>query len=213
MTHPLWEPGRGSVSGASFAEDNRRHTGWGRNGTARASAGHHSQKTRDDAHAGAERCRARASAGCHSQKTRDDTRSGGGTGPREDQKGDIRRRQETTHILGVERGRESVIRRRQEEAHILGAEQDRKSIGRASFSEDQRQRTSWGRNGAVRASRGCHLQKTRDDTQTGGRMGPREHQQGVIRRTQVITHILGAERGRESISKASFAEEKSQPTC
>ena len=81
-------------------------------------------------------------------------------------------------------------------------------FSRASFAEEKRQHTNWRWNGAMRASAECHLQKRRANIHPEFKTRPQKCQQGIIHRREETTHILGAEWSHESISTASFAEEK-----
>ena len=76
-----------------------------------------------------------------------------------------------------------------------------------SFGDETRRRTRWGQNTTARASAGCQSEKRRDDAHPGGGMGPREHQQGVIRRRDETTHKLVVEWGHESVSGVPFGDQ------
>ena len=80
-------------------------------------------------------------AGCHFAKRRDDARSGVGMGPRDRQKGIIRRREEKTHSLGQKRGAISSegchSETRRDNAHAEGGTR-RESIRRALFGDKKR---------------------------------------------------------------------------
>ena len=144
----------------------------GRNGAVSVSAGHHSQKSRDNAHPpGGQNEVAGTSAGYHSAKRRGDAQAG--TGPREHQQGVIWRIEEATHRLGMKPSREDISREsiegwktrrtpwvrarasagHQSEkrmTHKLGTEMGHESISRASPSEENRQHTCWGWSGAAK---------------------------------------------------------------
>ena len=64
----------------------------------------------------------------------------------------------------------------------------------------------------ARGSGGRHLETRRDDAQPGGGTGPPEDQEGIIRRQEETTHILGAEQGHERIRRASFGDKKRRRT-